>query len=109
LKVRLASGIFFRLILASITGSTRCLAIENTALEPPRIEVIVADAVVNRAEIETNFRRKILLVATASASSSAVTLIPTSRLFVSDASFMPLRFISVRTGGIATATINVIF
>ena len=56
-------------ILASTPGITRCLAIENTALEPPRIEAIVADAVANSAEIEMNFSRKVLLVATASASS----------------------------------------
>ena len=37
------------------------------------------------------------------------TLMPTSKLFVPDASFIPFRFMSVRTRGIATATIIVTF
>ena len=54
-------------IFASIPGITRCLAIAKIALDPPRMDAITTDAVANSAEIEMNFRMKILFVASLNA------------------------------------------
>lgn len=63
-------------IAAKGLGITNCFAIEKRTLDPPRIAAIVADAVANSAEMEMNFRMKILPVATFSASSSGALEVP---------------------------------
>jgi hypothetical protein len=67
-------------------GITRCLAIEKRTLDPPRIAAMVADAVANSAEMEMNFKMKILPVAAFSASSSGALEVPIIFQFTSPTS-----------------------
>ncbi|MDL5504133.1 MAG: hypothetical protein QSU88_13060, partial [Candidatus Methanoperedens sp.] len=57
-------------------GITCCLAIAKRALEPPSMEAITTDAVANSAEIEMNFSRKKLFVATFIDTSSGALDVP---------------------------------
>jgi len=59
---------------------------KKNPFDPPRIAAIVADAVANSAEIEMNFRMKILPVAAFSASSSGALEVPIIFQFTSPTS-----------------------
>ncbi len=69
-------GIPFFEILANTPGITRCLAIEKIALDPPRIDAMVADVVANSAEMDTNFNSTMLLVATPRTTSRGASEVP---------------------------------